>query len=140
MKYKLKRRFFTRYDDTDRLKQMRDSDILAERKKEMPGYGDLISSTTGGVLAGAAGGGLIGGASGLLSKNGKLIRGAARGGKIGAVVGGTTALILATKKRNKNRKDRTFYNDRLEYAQRQARRREKKDWKENMTQREGYTY
>ena len=41
---------------------------------------------------------------------------------------------------NKKRKDRTFYNDRLEYAQRQARRREKKDWKENMTQREGYTY
>jgi uncharacterized membrane protein YebE (DUF533 family) len=36
--------------------------------------------------------------------------------------------------------DVEFYNRRLREAQKQARRREAADWKNNMTNREGYTY
>ena len=136
----IKRKLYTRYDDTDRLKQMRDSDILAEKKKQAPGYGQLASATAAGVVAGGVAGGVFGGARGLLKSGGSMIKGANRFGKIGAVLGGTAAGIMAYNARNKEVKDNKFYNDRLAYAQKQARRREKKDWKQNMTQREGYTY
>jgi hypothetical protein len=43
-------------------------------------------------------------------------------------------------KRSQEKAENSWYNDRLEYAQRQARRREKKDWKANMTERDGYSY
>ena len=43
-------------------------------------------------------------------------------------------------RRSKEQADNEFYNRRLEYAQRQAKRREKADWKSNMTQRDGYSY
>ena len=36
--------------------------------------------------------------------------------------------------------DVDFYNKRLREAKKQARRREAADWKNNMTNREGYTY
>ena len=63
-----------------------------------------------------------------------------KGGKYGALIGGVSAGIYAMNQRNKQAKANQFYNDRLEFAQRQAKRREKIDWKTNMTQREGYTY
>lgn len=137
---RLKRKLYTKFDDTDRLKQMKDSDILAEKKRQAPGYGELATTTAGGVVAGAVAGGLIGGTRGLFNKGGSMIKGAGRVGKIGAVLGGVAAGAMALKKRDKEAKDNQFYNRRLEYAQRQAKRREKIDWKQNMTQREGYTY
>lgn len=140
MKYIIKRKLYTKYDDTDRLKQMRDSDILAEKKKSAPGYGQLAGATAAGVVAGGVAGGVIGGTRGLFRKGGSMIKGAGRLGKVGAVLGGTAAGVIAYRERNKKAKENKFYNDRLEYAQKQARRREKKDWKQNMTQREGYTY
>ena len=54
----------------------------------------------------------------------------------GAVLGAGIGYL----KNRKEAKENRFYNQRLEYAQRQAIRREKKDWKTNMTQREGYSY
>ena len=50
----LKRKLYTQWDETDNLKRMKDSDILAEQKKKGPGYGSVISSSVGGALAGAA--------------------------------------------------------------------------------------
>lgn len=136
----IKRKLFTKYDDTDRLKQMRDSDILAEKKKEAPGFGRVASAAATGVVAGGTVGALAGGIRGGLQKGNTMLKGAGKWGKIGMVAAGTVAGIAAARERNKQAKDNQFFNDRLEYAQRQARRREKKDWKQNMTQREGYTY
>lgn len=145
---KIKRKLFTKWDDTDRLKEMKDSDILAEKKRST-GYGSVVSGAAGTALGlGAAG--AVGGAAYGLSKMGKVSGVANKARMVGRMAGGIAgkaalggALIggtIALAKRSKKSKENQFYNDRLEYAQRQARRREKKDWKTNMTQREGYTY
>jgi len=137
--YRLKRKSFTMYDETDNLKRMKDSDILAEKKKQAPGYGGVISNAVGGATIGAVG---LGGAG--LIKNGvfnkKALAAAGKYGKLGALGGAAIMGGLALKKRNEQSKENNFYNKRLEYAQRQAKRREKKDWKSNMTQRDGYSY
>lgn len=147
---KFRQKIYTRYDMTDRLKQMRDSDILAEKEKEK------ISSreATGGVsVGGALAGGAI--AGGLLSagknymKGGKgwfKGRGAMKGALVaGGLAAGYNALKGMTsgdkaKEAEQYNKDVDFYNKRLREAQKQARRREATDWKNNMTNREGYTY
>lgn len=136
-----KRKSYTKYDDTDNLKRMKDSDILAERRREpsvTPGM--VAGSTAAGALAGAT----IGGITGAFTRNkvagssrwSSMKRGAGKGALLtGAITGG-----LALYNRNKSSKENQFYNDRLEYAKRQALRRERKDWKQNMTGREGYSY
>lgn len=136
----IKRKLYTKYDDTDRLKQMKDSDILAEKKKKKPGYGKVVSAAVGGTLAGGLAAGMVGGIRGAIKPGHTMLRGAGKWGKIGAIGAGTLAGLIALREREKEEKDNSFYNKRLEYAQRQAERREKKDWKSNMTQREGYTY
>lgn len=137
----IKRKVFTIYDDTDNLKRMKDSDILAEKKKKNPvSLGTVAGTAAAGALAGGAAGSVIGGftknrvaGSSFLSKMG-------RGGKKGLIYGGLLAGGAAVLNRSKHSKDNQFYNERLEYAQRQAKRRERKDWKANMTQREGYSF
>lgn len=128
----LKRKAFTVYDETDNLKRMKDSDILAEKKKEKPSLAPSVLAAG----TGAAAGGLIGAGIGAVKKGAK----AGKWGKAGAIVGASVMAVNALKKRSKEKQDNQFYNDRLEYAQRQAIRRERKDWKSNMTQREGYSY
>lgn len=128
----LKRKAFSIYDETDNLKRMKDSDILAEKKKEKPSLAPSILAAG----TGAAAGGLIGAGIGAVKKGAK----AGKGAKTGAIVGASVMAVNALKKRSKEKQDNQFYNDRLEYAQRQAVRRERKDWKSNMTQREGYSY
>lgn len=132
--YTIKRKLYTRYDDTDNLKRMKDSDILAEQKKEAPGYGDVVSKTAGGAIVGGLAAGIAGG---LKSKS---LAGASKYGKLGAMGVGLGAGLMALNKRDKEAADRNFYNKRLAYAQKQAKRREKIDWKSNMTQRDGYSY
>ena len=129
---KFKQKQYTQWDETDQLKQMKDSDILAEKKKENP-------SRLGGALKGAGIGAGIGAVAGGLMglRSGNVIGGMKRGAKWGGAIG---TIGGATMIGNKERSENNFYNNRLEYAQRQARRREKKDWKQNMTGREGYTY
>lgn len=136
--YRLKRKSFTKYDETDTLKRMKDSDILAEKKKELPGYGDTVSKSLGGAALGAS----VGAAGGLVSGLGKgnALARANKLGKLGAIGGAAILGGMALKERNKQADDNSFYNKRLAYAQRQAVRREKKDWKSNMTQRDGYSY
>ena len=136
----LRKKLFTMYDDTDSLKRMKDSDILAQKKKKAPGIGSTITATATGAAAGLGLGSVIGGAKGLAKTGPGLLKGATSGGKYGALVGGVTAGLYALNQRNKQAKENQFYNNRLEYAQRQAKRREKIDWRNNMTQREGYTY
>lgn len=141
----LKRKLYTQWDETDNLKRMKDSDILAEKKKKGPGYGSVISSSVGGALAGATvGATYLGIKGGLSSKKGQVMNGIGqglkKGGKYGALVGGSLMALGALNRKNKADKENKFYNNRLEYAQRQAQRREHADWHSNMTQREGYSY
>ena len=134
--FTLKRKAFTVYDETDNLKRMKDSDILAEKKKEKPSLAPSVLAAG----TGAAAGGLIGAGIGLATKKGARLKGAGKLGKAGAIVGASVMAVNALNKRSKEKQENQFYNDRLEYAQRQAVRRERKDWKSNMTQREGYSY
>ena len=142
-RYILKRKSFTKWDDTDNLKRMRDSDILAEEKKKQPGYGSVMSGSIGGAAVGGIAGAAAGGLSGLGKKGARIATAGSRAGKLGKLgaVGG--ALLVggkALKERDDQAHENNFYNKRLAYAQRQAIRREKKDWKSNMTQRDGYSY
>jgi len=139
----LKRKLYTQWDETDNLKRMKDSDILAEKKKRGPGYGPVLSSAAGGALAGATiGATALGIKHGIKNSNHfqGALKGLKRGGKWGALVGGTLMAAGALNRKNKADQENKFYNDRLEYAQRQALRREHADWRSNMTQREGYSY
>lgn len=149
-KYNLKRKLFTRWDETDRLKQMTDSDILAEKKKKQNIGSNIVdtgmaagkTALTGlGVGAGiGAASGFLGKASGFGSRMSGVGKGMMKWGKRGAIAGAVIGAGSMIGKQMKKANDNEFYNDRLEYAQNQARRREKKDWKQNMTQRDGYTY
>ena len=142
-KYILKRKSFTKWDETDNLKRMKDSDILAEQKKKQPGYGGVVQGSLGGAVVGGIGGAAAGAISGLGKKGARVATAGARAsklGKLGAVGGALLVGGKALKDRNDQAQDNNFYNKRLAYAQRQAVRREKKDWKSNMTQRDGYSY
>ena len=122
---------------------MKDSDILAEQKKKQPGYGGVIQGSLGGAVVGGIGGAAAGAISGLGKKGARVATAGARAsklGKLGAVGGALLVGGKALKDRNDQAQDNNFYNKRLAYAQRQAVRREKKDWKSNMTQRDGYSY
>lgn len=138
----LKRKLYTQWDETDNLKRMKDSDILAEKKKKGPGYGSVLSSTAGGAIAGATTGAIaLGLHRGIKNKSwAGAASGLKSGGKYGALIGGTLMAAGALKRKNKVDRENKFYNDRLEYAQHQALRREHADWRSNMTQREGYSY
>lgn len=134
-KFRLKRKIYSKYDETDNLKRMNDADILAEKKKEKPGYGNVLSKVGTGAVVGALAGAALGG-----FKKGGSMNSMKKGLKTGALLGGAALGIGAINKRNREKDDVDFYNRRLSYAQRQAKRREAKDWKANMTQREGYSY
>lgn len=147
---KFRQKIYTRYDMTDRLKQMRDSDILAEKEKEKISAREAAGGVSVGqaTLGGAAIGGLAAAANNYM-KGGKgwfKGRGAMKGAAIaGGVALGYNALKGMTsgnkkKEAEEYNKDVDFYNRRLREAQKQARRREAADWKNNMTNREGYTY
>lgn len=145
----LRNKQFTQWDETDRLKAMKDSDILAEKSRSTTSAGSMIRSgvagaALGGLTAGGVGAALaLRGGTAAAGVGGKLAAagaGARPAGLAGAAVGaGIGATISWLKNRKKNEENR-FYNQRLAYAKRQALRRERKDWKTNMTQRDGYTY
>lgn len=127
----------TRYDATDNLKRMKDSDILAEEKQRADGSGfkKILMDTAVGVGTGA----LVGAASGLLAKKNKLYK-VGRRARTGALIGGLAMAAAGLNKRRADEDNRDFYNRRLEFAQRHARRREALDWASNMTQRDGYSF
>jgi len=130
---------YTRWDDTDALKKMRDSDILAERKKSGT-LGDTATKMGMGAAVGATVGSVVGGIAGMKRGGKGFIKGAKGGAIAGSLLAGGAAGTAAAIGNSKKQSDINFYNRRLEYAKRQAGRRERADWKSNMTQREGYTY
>ena len=151
----LRSKSFTKYDDTDSIKRMKDADILAENEKEVPSYTSAVlpkaaaGAAIGAVGLGAAAAGRRGfkalkaagwNKRGLVNAAKGMGVGAKRGAIAGAAIGAILLGNKAAKKREQEREDAQFYNNRLKYAQRQALRREKTDWKKNMTQREGYSY
>lgn len=83
----------------------------------------------GAGLGAAAGAGL-----GLLMKKNPLSM-----AKTGALVGGTAGVISGVASEHKQNSENQFFNDRLDYAQSKAKKRERADWKNNMNNREGYT-
>lgn len=148
--YRLKRKVFTKWDETDTLKGMNDADILSQQQKKQnigQNASALAGSAVKGALIGGAGaaavGGLMGAKSagaGFTNKMKGLGKGMGKGAKLGLAAGAAIGAVKAAGKINKQSQENAFYNDRLKYAQKQAMRREKKDWKTNMTQREGYSY
>lgn len=144
----LKRKTYTKWDETDNLKRMKDSDILAEKPKKGSDPKAVVRDTAVGVAGGAALGATAGAAYGALARTGGGVAGKLaatgaglkKGGKYGAVLGGLAMGAKAIQKASKEDKETEFYNKRLAYAKKQALRREKKDWKTNMTQRDGYSY
>lgn len=136
--FRLKR--FTQWDETDRLKAMKDSDILAEKKRSSAGNtaSNMVTGAVGGAVVGTG----VGMASGLVTGKGfkGKLSAAGRLGKTAAIGGAVLGAGVGYMKNRKEAKENRFYNQRLEYAQKQAIRREKKDWKTNMTQRDGYSY
>ena len=138
--YHLKRKCFTQWDDTDNLKRMKDSDILAEQKRPTSNTGAVIRSAATGAGLGATVGATAGSLA-AIKKSGPTLKAGFKGGlKGGAIIGAGLAATSAYLAGRKQAKENRFYNNRLAYAQRQAGRRERKDWKNNMTNREGYSY
>lgn len=142
------RRNFSRYDDTDQIKQMKDSDILAEKKRKQ-NVGRNAANAGAGMIASGVGGALVGGAlaaghAGATAAKGSKLAAMGRAGKTGALIGGIGAAAISglrsANKANKQANENAWYNERLSKAQRQAKRRERKDWKNNITNREEYTY
>lgn len=138
----LRDKSFTLYDETDNLKRLKDSDILAEKKKKTNNLGQVASAGVAGAVAGGIGGAAVNSVGKAIQ--GKTVAGMGKnfkvGGKNGALVGAGLAAGATYLKGRKQNKENAAYNKRLKYAQTQALRREKKDWKTNMTQRDGYSY
>ena len=134
-----KEKQYTQWDNTDQLKRMRDSDILAEKKKSGT-LGNTAATMGMGGAVGASVGSVVGGLTGLRRGGKGFIKGAKSGAIAGGLLAGGISGTAAAAKNSKKQKEINFYNNRLEYAKRQANRRERADWKQNMTQREGYTY
>ena len=136
-----KQKSYTRYDDSDILKQTKDSDILAEQKRSNTGsYLGALGTAATGAAAGATIGGTVGAFRGLRRGGRGFIGGMKSGGAKGALALGAISGVAALAAGRKQRDDNRFYNKRLAYAQQQARRREQRDWKNNMTNRVSYTY
>lgn len=135
------------YAETDDLKRMKDSEILQEDEVRKPGYGKV----TNGAAHSAIIGGMVGGSLGLanLARKWDKLDEAARSthlkkaGKWAALGAGAAAIYGAYKGSQERQKDvdrAEKYNNRLRYAQRKAARRERSDFKANMSQRDGYSY
>ena len=124
----------TKYDRTDRFKAMKDSDILAEKRRSNAGsYVKTGKAAVAGGVVGSAVGAIAGGIAT------KSLKGAKAGAKAGAGLGAATAGAGKLAATHKEREQNRFVNRRLKEAKTQATRREAKDWKTNNTGREGYT-
>lgn len=147
---RFKRKLYTKYDETDNLKRMKDSDILALEPKKLSPETSAGRRGINGAMEGAVLGGITGGAIGALSEGiGKKSmdaawKGAQSGGKRGLIIGAATLGLLkalSAQKRGENEEiDNRFYNNRLKYAQKMARRREQADWIANINNRDGYSF
>lgn len=132
----IKRKLYSKYDETDEIKKMKDSDILDAKEKKID-KGERARRTIKNVGKKTLIGTVAGAGLGLLSKNKANV---GRFAKLGAIAGGATGLIQSSMDNKEEAEENEFYNNRLRYAKKHARRRERSDWRNNMTQREGYSY
>lgn len=124
-------RSYSKYDDTDALKAMKDSSILNSEEK-----GKMTTEKAVGI--GAVAGGLLGATGAKASKAGKLAKVA--GGTKGALIGAGVGLgAMALKKAGEKKKENNFYNKRLKEAKKVAARRERTDWNQAIHGRESYS-
>ena len=130
---------FSKYDETDRIKKMKDSDILAEEYQKTPGVS--LKEVTKDLTTGAVVGGIVGKINELSGNRLRLgstdWKDSARNG---AIIAGLYDILKDTYRKHKYGDDVDFYNKRLRQAKRNAKRREKSDWLNNTLNREGYTY
>ena len=149
----LRNKNFTFYDEVDNLKKMKDSDILAEKKRPTNQVnGDVVRNGVTAGLGVAGAGALAGGALGAFTPRPAgafkgfrgapeaMARGAKRGLKWGAGIGAGIAVGATLMRNRKQANENAAYNKRLKYAQANAKRRFEKDFKTNMTQRDGYSF
>ena len=130
---------FSKYDETDRIKKMKDSDILAEEYRETPKVG--LKEATRDLATGAIVGSLIGKVNELSGNRlGLSSTDWREAGKKGAILGGLYSIAKDLYRKHKYGEEVEFYNKRLRQAKKNARRREKSDWLNNTLNREGYTY
>ena len=125
-------RLYTKWDMTDQYKGMKDSDILAEKKRS--NAGTYVKSGKLGVIG--AGVGALGGA--VLGR--RLGIGTKAAAKAGAAIGGTLGVAGGMAATHNEREENRFANKRLREMKYQAKRREIKDWRNQTNNREGYTY
>lgn len=124
----------TNYDRYNSLRNMNDSDILAEQKKVNPVGIQQVGTATG---IGAGIGTVVGVGRALFGKNkGGAMRTIKNSAMLGAGVGGAVGLGQRADKQ----KEIDEYNSRLEMAQRGAKRRERLDWNRNLMAKTNYTY
>ena len=140
---------YSRYDDTDALKSMKDADILAQERRQNQGQGGrVLKKGLMGAIRGAGFTGLAMGTLGAIANRKKglgamgssFLKNAKRGAIMGGMVGGAIGTMNQMGQESQTNSRNRFYNDRLEYAQRKAARRERKDWYHNNNNREGYSY
>ena len=102
----------------------------------------VIASVASGLAAGGVGGAVAGGLGymALGSKGGGALKRLGRGAAAGLAAGALLGTGIGYMKKSAEDSRNQFYNDRLRYAKRMARRREAKNWKHNMAHRENYSF
>ena len=130
---------FSKYDETDRIKRMKDSDILAEDYKKTPGVSTKEVSRD--LLAGAILGAVVGKVNKLSGNKLNLSSTDWRdSAKKGILAAGAYDVLKDMYRKHKDGDKVEFYNKRLKQAKKNAKRREESDWLNNTLNREGYTY
>ena len=64
---RLKRRMYTQWDETDNLKRMKDSDILAEKQRQTTDYGAIARGAAAGTVAAGTAGAVFGAGKGVFN-------------------------------------------------------------------------
>lgn len=129
-------RLYTKWDMTDQYKGMKDSDILAEKKRS--NAGTYVKSGKLGVIGAGVGAGV--GALGGAVLGRRLGMGTKAAAKAGAAIGGTLGVAGGMAATHNEREENRFANKRLREMKYQAKRRDIKDWRNQTNNREGYTY
>ena len=116
---RLKRRMYTQWDETDNLKRMRDSDILAEKQRQTTDYGAIARGAAAGTVAAGTAGAVFGagkgvfnpGSVGAASRVSGLGKGISKYGKLGMAGGALIGAGIAYSKGRKQAEE----NERLKH-------------------------
>jgi hypothetical protein len=129
-------KMFTKWDMTDQYKGMKDSDILAEKKRS--NVGTYVKAGKAGVIGTGIGAGVGAGLGAVLGR--KIGMNTKKAAGVGAAIGGTLGVTGGLAATHEERANNRFANKRLNEMKYQAKRRDIKDWRNQTNSREGYTY